>query len=108
MGGKPRFWLAVTERSIPARGERRARGRGNESRVAEPAEGRDCKRNDASGKTRRRRPVGVLRTSALEGALVGPVQEVWGGCQDLEFLSRLKGEGIKGTESGPECGGLAR
>lgn len=52
--------------------------------------------------------MGVLRTSALEGALVGPVQEVWGGCQDLEFLSRLKGEGIKGTESGPECGGLAR
>lgn len=90
-------WLSV--KSIPARGERRARGRGNESRVAEREEGRDCSRKSASGKTKR--PVSVCFNQRMLSL------EVWGGCQDLEFLPNLRAAGVKGTESGTECGGLA-
>lgn len=51
--------------------------------------------------------LGHLRKGLLwpEDALVGPEQEVWGGCQDPNSSSGS--EGVTGTEPGIECGCLA-
>lgn len=41
-----------------------------------------------------------------ESALLGPEREVWGECQDPEFLLRFRGDGVTETKSATECGGL--